>query len=330
MRVIDYGRLLLLAALWGASFLFMRITTPAFGALNSAFLRVLFAAIALGLLLGVQGKWSGYQGKFTSTLQLGVINSGLPFLMYCLAAQWLPAGYSATLNATAPMMGVLIGALCFAEPLTMRKGGGAILGAIGVAVIARPTSGLSAALLLPGIGACLTATACYGLAGFLTRRWIQQRGGLEAERVALGSQVGATLFLFPFFLWSCWHGPAVDWRQSLPWIAIVMLGVVCTAAGLYSLLPLDCRYRAAAFAVGDLFDPTFCGAVGLSLPRRDGGGRIDSRRAAGLCSAMDDYRAVGAKTRGTGRRMMHRPADSLRETASRRRRLRAAPPGCLQ
>ncbi|WP_369718161.1 EamA family transporter, partial [Klebsiella quasipneumoniae] len=46
-----------------------------------------------------------------------------------------------------------------------------------------------------------------------------------------GSQVGATLFLFPFFLWSCWHGPAVDWRQSLPWIAIVMLGVVCTAAG---------------------------------------------------------------------------------------------------
>lgn len=231
MRIIDYGRLLLLAALWGASFLFMRITTPAFGALNSAFLRVLFAAIALGLLLGVQGKWSGYQGKFTSTLQLGVINSGLPFLMYCLAAQWLPAGYSATLNATAPMMGVLIGALCFAEPLTLRKGGGAILGAIGVAVIARPTSGLSAALLLPGIGACLTATACYGLAGFLTRRWIQQRGGLEAERVALGSEVGATLFLFPFFLWSCWHGPAVDWRQSLPWIAIVMLGVVCTAAG---------------------------------------------------------------------------------------------------
>ncbi len=116
----------------------------------SAFLRVLFAAIALGLLLGVQGKWSGYQGKFISTLKLGVINSGLPFLMYCLAAQWLPAGYSATLNATAPMMGMLIGALCFAEPLTLRKGGGALLGAIGVAVIASPTSSLSAALLLPG------------------------------------------------------------------------------------------------------------------------------------------------------------------------------------
>ena len=47
MRVIDYGRLLLLAALWGASFLFMRITTPAFGALNSAFLRVLYSACSV-------------------------------------------------------------------------------------------------------------------------------------------------------------------------------------------------------------------------------------------------------------------------------------------
>lgn len=83
MRVIDYGRLLLLAALWGASFLFMRITTPAFGALNSAFLRVLFAAIALGLLLGVQGKWSGYQGKFTSTCSWGSLIQA--FLFSCTA-----------------------------------------------------------------------------------------------------------------------------------------------------------------------------------------------------------------------------------------------------
>lgn len=239
----------------------MRITTPAFGALNSAFLRVLFAAIALGLLLGVQGKWSGYQGKFTSTLQLGVINSGLPFLMYCLAAQWLPAGYSATLNATAPMMGVLIGALCFAEPLTLRKGGGAILGAIGVAVIARPTSGLSAALLLPGIGACLTATACYGLAGFLTRRWIQQRGGLEAERVALGSgrrhAVSVSFLSLVLLAWACRRLAAESAVDSDSHAGRGLHG-----GRVYYLLPLDCRYRAAAFAVGDLLIPPFAALWG--------------------------------------------------------------------
>ena len=75
----------------GAPALFMRITTPAFGALNNAFLRVMFAAIALGLLLGVQRKWSGYRENSIHSAA-GVINSGLPFLMYCLAAQWLPAG----------------------------------------------------------------------------------------------------------------------------------------------------------------------------------------------------------------------------------------------
>ena len=64
MRVIDCGRLLLLAALWGASSLFMRITTPAFGAVHSAFLRVLLAAVALGLLAGACGKWGGDGGKF--------------------------------------------------------------------------------------------------------------------------------------------------------------------------------------------------------------------------------------------------------------------------
>ena len=82
MRVIDYGRLLLLAALWGASFVYAH-HHPGLRALNSAFLRVLFAAIALGLLLGVQGKWSGYQGKFTSTLQLGSLIQA--FLFSCTA-----------------------------------------------------------------------------------------------------------------------------------------------------------------------------------------------------------------------------------------------------
>ncbi|MCL7653829.1 EamA/RhaT family transporter, partial [Klebsiella pneumoniae] len=80
---------------------------------------------------------------------------------------------------------------CFENPLPRHKGGGAILGPMGGAVIARPTSGLSAALLLPGIGACLTATACYSRAGFLTRRGIRQRGGPRAEPVRTGRPAAA-------------------------------------------------------------------------------------------------------------------------------------------
>ncbi len=88
MRVIDYGRLLL-AALWGASFC-LCASPPRPSGVEQRFLRVLFAAIALGLLLGVQGKWSGYQGKFTSTLQLGSLIQA--FLSHVLPCRAMAAG----------------------------------------------------------------------------------------------------------------------------------------------------------------------------------------------------------------------------------------------
>lgn len=155
---------------------------------------------------------------------------------------------------------MLIGALCFAEPLTLRKGGGAILGAIGVAVIARPTSGLSAALLLPGIGACLTATACYGLAGFLTRRWISSEAAsrLNASRwVAVGATVSVSFLSLVLLAWACRELAAESAVDSDSHAGRGLHG-----GRVYYLLPLDCRYRAAAFAVGDLLIPPFAALWG--------------------------------------------------------------------
>jgi hypothetical protein len=63
----------------------MRVAAPAFGAINTAFLRVLFGFIGLAVILVVMRTPRDYQQKFGSSLLLGVINSGLPFLMYCLA-----------------------------------------------------------------------------------------------------------------------------------------------------------------------------------------------------------------------------------------------------
>src|SRR5471030_3332674 len=135
MKSGDYGRLLLLAAIWGGSFLFMRIAAPAFGAINTAFLRVLFGFIGLAVILTVLRTPRDYQQKFGSSLLLGVINSGVPFFMYCLAARWLAAGYSAILNATTPLMGVIIGFSFFGEKLTVKKSLGVLLGLAGIIVI---------------------------------------------------------------------------------------------------------------------------------------------------------------------------------------------------
>ncbi|MND10807.1 putative DMT superfamily transporter inner membrane protein [compost metagenome] len=229
MRIADYIRLIVLAAIWGASFLFMRIASPEFGAINTAFLRVLFGLLGLAVIIFVLKSSYNFEGKFKSSLILGVINSGLPFLMYCLAARWLPAGYSAVLNATTPLMGALIGFAFFSEKLTARKWGGVVLGLVGIMVITTIGESQSTNETLAGVIACLVATGCYGIAGFLTRRWISNNGGLDPKVVAFGSQIGATLFLLPFFIWSSTTGPSINWLQGNVWASVVAVGFICTA-----------------------------------------------------------------------------------------------------
>ena len=136
MSPVDIFRLLSLAAIWGASFLFMRIIAPEIGTVPTAFFRVSIAAAGLLVMLTVMRVSWDFQGKFKTVLLLGVINSGIPATMYSVAAQVLPAGYSAIFNATTPLMGVLIGGLFFSERLTPSKVAGVCLGLFGVGVLA--------------------------------------------------------------------------------------------------------------------------------------------------------------------------------------------------
>ena len=229
MRAVDTLYLLGLAAIWGASFLFMRIIAPEIGSVPTAFFRVSIAAAGLLAMLAVMRvKWD-FQGKFKTVLLLGVINSGIPATMYSVAAQVLPAGYSAIFNATTPLMGVLIGGLFFSERLTPSKVAGVFLGLLGVGVLTRAGPVAFDLELLMGALACLLATTCYGFAGFLARRWLDQRGGLDSRLSALGSMLGATLFLLPLFAYSAISHPPASWGGWQVWVSLLGLGLVCTA-----------------------------------------------------------------------------------------------------
>ncbi|HCN44384.1 MAG TPA: EamA family transporter, partial [Pseudomonas sp.] len=135
MSPIALSRLLILAAVWGASFLFMRIIAPVLGTVPTAFFRVSIACAGLMLILAVMRVRWDFQGKFKVALVLGMINSGIPATFYAVAAQVLPAGYSAIFNATTPLMGVLIGALFFHEAMTLPKLSGIFLGLLGVGIL---------------------------------------------------------------------------------------------------------------------------------------------------------------------------------------------------
>lgn len=229
MRAADYLRLLGLAAIWGASFLFVRLLVPQIGTLPTAFGRVFLACLGLAVIvLALRIKWD-FRGLLGRVLLLGVISAGIPFAMYALAAQHLPAGYLAIFNATTPLMGVLIGALFFGEALTASKGAGVLLGLAGVAVLSRTGPVAFDTNLAWGAGACLVATTCYGLSGFLTRLWVTQRGGLDSRLLAFASQVGASLALLPLLLWELPGQSHAHWSDPATWLALAGLGVVCTA-----------------------------------------------------------------------------------------------------
>ncbi|WP_212625473.1 DMT family transporter [Pseudomonas sp. PP3] len=229
MNPVDLFRLLSLAAIWGASFLFMRIIAPVIGSIPTAFFRVSIAAAGLLVILGLMRISWDFKGKLKTVMLLGVINSGIPATLYSVAAQVLPAGYSSIFNATTPLMGVLIGGLFFHERLTGAKLGGVFLGLFGVGVLTRAGPVAFDMELLMGAVACLLATTCYGFAGFLARRWLDQAGGLDSRLSALGSMLGATLFLLPLFGYSVISQPPASWGGWSVWLSLLGLGLGCTA-----------------------------------------------------------------------------------------------------
>ncbi|HET7640285.1 MAG TPA: DMT family transporter, partial [Ktedonobacteraceae bacterium] len=132
MKARDVGALLLLSALWGGSFLFMRIAAPVFGPVVLIELRVLIAGIALLLYsiftrrnLDLRKRWLHY-------LVIGIINSAIPFTLIATAELLLTAGFAAILNATSPLFGAVVAAIWIKEALTTRKVIGLLLGLVGV------------------------------------------------------------------------------------------------------------------------------------------------------------------------------------------------------
>lgn len=229
MNLVDILRLLSLAAIWGASFLFMRIIAPVIGTIPTAFFRVSIAFVGLLVILALMRVDWNFRGKLKVVMLLGLINSGIPATFYSLAAQVLPAGYSAIFNATTPLMGVLIGGLFFSEKLTLAKVSGVFLGLLGVGILTRAGPVAFDLQLLMGALACLLATTCYGFAGFLTRRWLDHQGGLDSRLAALGSMFGATVFLLPLFGYSVISQPPASWGGWSVWLSLLGLGLVCTA-----------------------------------------------------------------------------------------------------
>jgi len=195
MRRADATRLILLAALWGAAFLFMRIIAPALGPLIAADARILVAAAALALYFRAVRYDPQWQRWWREYAIVGAMNTALPFALFSYAAVHIPAGLSAVLNAASPIWGALLSALLLRERLTRSRVLGLAAGIVGVALITHPAAGVAYPPL--AVAAALVGALCYAIVGVYLKRRAQ---GAPGRGMALGTQLTAGLMLAPFAL----------------------------------------------------------------------------------------------------------------------------------
>jgi drug/metabolite transporter (DMT)-like permease len=236
MRTVNLIQLLTLSAIWGASFLFMRVAVPALGPVWLIEWRVLLAA----LLLWLAGRWFRHslplRTRWRYFLVLGLFNTALPFLLFAWAAQTLTASLLSILNATAPIWGAVIALLWGRAPLAPRAVLGLALGVAGVALLV----GLDAATLRPGSGlaiaAALLAPLCYGVASHCAKSAI----GIDPYANAHGSMWVGVLLLAPALLLSPFT-PLPTGAAPAVWGAVIGLGLLCTGVAyiLYFRLVAD-------------------------------------------------------------------------------------------
>ena len=214
-----------LAAIWGASFLFMRIGTVAFGPVATAGLRVIVAALFLVPMLLARGHAASLREHWKLVLVVGVTNSAIPFVCFTYALQSITVGLSSLINATVPLFGAAIAWAWLKDRPSHSRIVGLVIGFVGVGMLAwdkasfRPdASGLSSGW---GVLACLFACLCYGISASFTKRYL---AGLPSLVSATGSQLGAALALLPLTV-AFWPAQPVPLEA---WGAVLALGVVCT------------------------------------------------------------------------------------------------------
>ena len=222
MTVVHFLQLLLLAAIWGASFLFMRIAVPALGPvwliegrIGLAALFLLVMALVLGRRLQLRQHWRHY-------LIVGGLNSALPFLLFAYAAQSLTGSLLSVLNATAPIWGVTLAMIWHKTPVSPKTWLGLGLGLAGVYVlVAFDAQALGAEGYL-AVAAALLAPFSYALVSL----YVQSAKQVDSFATAHGGMWLALLLLTPLLpLFPMHQVPAME-----VWWAVLALGVLCTGA----------------------------------------------------------------------------------------------------
>lgn len=239
--------LVALGAIWGGSFLFMRVAAKDFGPFPMVATRLLFGSVILLPLL-LRARKSLRWSHVWKMLVLGALSAAIPFTLFAWGAERAPAGIGAIANSMTVLFAALVAFVGFGEKIGTRKAMALVAGFVGVVILASGrTAGDNVA---PPALAGAAASFCYGLAGNLIKKYLAD---IPPTAVAAGCLLGATLLVAPL--------AALTWPTApIPvksWASVIALGVVCTGLAYAFYFRLIQRIGAPRAATATYLVPLF-------------------------------------------------------------------------
>jgi len=211
----------LLAAIWGASFIFMKIGSPEFGPVLFMAMRTLVASLFLLPLLLISKQQSALTGVWKNIFIVGTLNTAIPFVLFGWATLTLSAGNTAVLNGTTPMFGAIVAYFWLKDKLSFSAAIGIFVGFLGVYFLMFDKIMIEKSPVILPILAVMVAALCYGISANYTKKYLT---GISPLALAAGSQISATIILVPIALFFL--------PQQLPssaaTLSVITLGVLCT------------------------------------------------------------------------------------------------------
>ncbi len=215
-----------LGALWGASYLFIRLSIDEFGPVLIAELRLLIAAILIGLFLFLHPARRTHlmiQGnEWRRLMVVGIFNSALPFCLIAFAMANLTAGMGAILNSTAPIWGSLVAYIWLREQLSKWQMLGLLLGVFGVFVLVGDSTAFHFSGQILNPIAVLVATLSYGASASYIKKYCAD---LSPLKMTFGSMLMGALLLLPLAYYF-WPEAPISFNA---WLAVLGLGAFSTA-----------------------------------------------------------------------------------------------------
>ncbi len=220
MQLSSLLTLFILAAIWGASFLFMRISAPEFGVITLVFIRALLAGIVLIPFVIASKATNDLTQQWKAMAIVGLFNTAIPFVLFNYSSLHLQAGVNAILNGTAPMFAALIAFVWLKDKLNTLAICGLVMGFAGVVAISYDKTHGATISVLP-IFAALGATFCYGVAANYIKKSVK---GCNPIALATGSQIFTALILFVPMLFDI--PPKIP--SNLAWLSALGLSIFGT------------------------------------------------------------------------------------------------------